>query len=119
MHLHNLIIILIWTNINVNIHSLINLNINFLFKVKNSSTKTILNKLGTRLVTWLLRYICTDFMKNISNRERNLVIILQEKKKQDKKAKESGKYIFRTKVTMKGVTYYAKDYGKKAFKIPV
>ena len=26
-------------------------------------------------------------------------------------------YIFRTSFTRKGVTYYAKDYGKKAFRI--
>lgn len=28
-------------------------------------------------------------------------------------------YIFRTKITVKGVTLYAKDYGYKAFRIPV
>ena len=28
-------------------------------------------------------------------------------------------YIFRASVTIKGVTYYARDYGHKAFKIPV
>lgn len=31
--------------------------------------------------------------------------------------KKSG-YIFVTKFTKNGVTYYAKDYGKKAFRIP-
>ena len=29
------------------------------------------------------------------------------------------KYVFRTKITINGVEYYAKDYGKKAFKIPI
>lgn len=29
------------------------------------------------------------------------------------------KYIYRASITIKGVKYYAKDYGKKAFKIPV
>lgn len=29
------------------------------------------------------------------------------------------KYIFRPYITINGVRYYAKDYGKKAFKIPV
>lgn len=28
-------------------------------------------------------------------------------------------YIFRTYITKNGVRYYAKDYGKKAFRIPV
>ena len=28
-------------------------------------------------------------------------------------------YIYRTKMTINGVTYYAKDYGKRAFKIPI
>ena len=28
-------------------------------------------------------------------------------------------YVFRTKITINGVEYHAKDYGKKAFKIPV
>ena len=28
-------------------------------------------------------------------------------------------FIFRSKITINGVTYYAKDYGKKAFRIPV
>lgn len=28
-------------------------------------------------------------------------------------------YIFRTHVTIRGVTYYAKDYGWKAFRIPI
>lgn len=31
---------------------------------------------------------------------------------------QKDQYIFRSKITIKGVTYYAKDYGKKAFKIP-
>ncbi len=30
-----------------------------------------------------------------------------------------GKFIFRASFTKNGVTYYAKDYGKRAFKIPV
>jgi hypothetical protein len=29
------------------------------------------------------------------------------------------RYIFRPYITVKGVKYYAKDYGKKAFKIPI
>jgi len=28
-------------------------------------------------------------------------------------------YIFRASITIKGVTYYAKDYGLKAFRIPI
>ena len=36
---------------------------------------------------------------------------------------EAGKkvayYIFRPHITIKSVTYYAKDYGKRAFKIPI
>lgn len=28
-------------------------------------------------------------------------------------------YIFRTKMTVNGVTLYAKDYGIKAFRIPI
>lgn len=28
-------------------------------------------------------------------------------------------YIFRTRVTIRGETYYAKDYGWKAFRIPI
>ncbi len=32
---------------------------------------------------------------------------------------EATGYIFRASVTIKGVTYYARDYGHKAFKIPV
>ena len=28
-------------------------------------------------------------------------------------------YIYRTSIKINGVTYYAKNYGKKAFKIPV
>jgi len=30
---------------------------------------------------------------------------------------KSGKYILRASFTKNGVTYYAKDYGKRAFKI--
>lgn len=33
--------------------------------------------------------------------------------------KEVAYYIFRASRTVNGVTYYAKDYGLKAFKIPV
>ena len=29
------------------------------------------------------------------------------------------KYIFRASFTKDGITYYAKNYGKKAFKIPI
>lgn len=28
-------------------------------------------------------------------------------------------YVFRSSITINGVIYYAKNYGKKAFKIPV
>ena len=28
-------------------------------------------------------------------------------------------YVYRSKITINGITYYAKAYGKKAFKIPV
>lgn len=28
-------------------------------------------------------------------------------------------YIFRTSMTINGVTYYAKDYGKRAFRIDI
>lgn len=28
-------------------------------------------------------------------------------------------FIFRSSITIKGVKYYAKDYGKKAFRIPI
>lgn len=28
-------------------------------------------------------------------------------------------YIFRASITVKGVKYYAKDYGRRAFRIPV
>lgn len=38
--------------------------------------------------------------------------------KQKTKKSEAG-YIFRTHITINGVTYYAKNYGKRAFKIPV
>jgi hypothetical protein len=30
---------------------------------------------------------------------------------------ENGAYILRTTITIDGVTYHAKDYGKRAFKI--
>ena len=33
------------------------------------------------------------------------------------KKPEAGYYIFRPYITKDGVVYYAKDYGKKAFKI--
>ena len=33
--------------------------------------------------------------------------------------KKHVQYVFRSSITINGVTYYAKDYGKKAFKIPV
>ena len=29
------------------------------------------------------------------------------------------KYIFKASFTKDGITYYAKNYGKKAFKIPI
>jgi len=35
------------------------------------------------------------------------------------KSKKKQKYIFRASMTINGTTYYAKDYGKKAFKIKV
>ncbi len=38
---------------------------------------------------------------------------MNEKKNQ----KKAGYYIFRASYTKNGVTYYAKDFGKKAFKI--
>lgn len=33
--------------------------------------------------------------------------------------KQSGAYIFRPRITINGVTYCAKDYGKRAFRIPI
>ena len=36
-----------------------------------------------------------------------------------KERREVAYYIFRASITVNGVTYYAKDYGKKAFRIPV
>lgn len=33
--------------------------------------------------------------------------------------KQHIQYVFRSSITINGVTYYAKNYGKKAFKIPV
>jgi len=35
------------------------------------------------------------------------------------KSKKETKYIFRASMTINGTTYYAKDYGKKAFKIKI
>jgi hypothetical protein len=35
------------------------------------------------------------------------------------KGKQVAYYIFRTKMTVNGVTLYAKDYGLKAFRIPI
>ena len=35
------------------------------------------------------------------------------------KGKKITGYIFRASFTRDGVTYYAKDYGKRAFKIPI
>lgn len=38
----------------------------------------------------------------------------------DKKSrKQIAYFIFRAKITIRGIVYYAKDYGKRAFKIPV
>ncbi len=37
----------------------------------------------------------------------------------NKRGNDRGKYIFRPYVTRDGVTYWAKNYGKKAFRIPV
>ena len=48
-------------------------------------------------------------------RERNGAYM--HTKIKDKKS-DSG-YIYRTHITINGVTYYAKNYGKRAFKIPV
>lgn len=36
-----------------------------------------------------------------------------------KKERKADYYIFRASRTVNGVTYYAKDYGLRAFKIPV
>ena len=36
-----------------------------------------------------------------------------------KKCRKIVGYIFRSRITINGITYYAKDYGKKAFKIPI
>lgn len=33
--------------------------------------------------------------------------------------KASDQYIFRASITIRGVTYFARDYGLKAFRIPV
>ncbi len=38
---------------------------------------------------------------------------------QAEKGRTISHYIFVTKFTRNGVTYYAKDYGLKAFRIPV
>lgn len=35
------------------------------------------------------------------------------------KGRRVSHYIFRTKFVRNGVTYYAKDYGLKAFRIPI
>ncbi|PRX20131.1 hypothetical protein BX659_13610 [Orenia metallireducens] len=38
----------------------------------------------------------------------------------NKKDKDNKKqYIYRASMTINGTTYYAKNYGKKAFKIPI
>lgn len=34
-------------------------------------------------------------------------------------ARQPKYYIFRTSITKDGVKYYAKNYGKKAFRIPI
>ncbi len=44
--------------------------------------------------------------------------IKMSKKKQNVN-KEYVIYIFRASMTINGITYYARDYGKRAFKIPV
>ena len=41
------------------------------------------------------------------------------KKQYDNSDSDENEYIFRASITKNGVTYYAKDYGKKAFKIKV
>ena len=33
--------------------------------------------------------------------------------------KDVGQFVYRTSITIKGVTYYAKNYGKRAFRILV
>ena len=33
--------------------------------------------------------------------------------------KTNSQFIFRASITINGVTYYAKNYGKRAFRIPV
>ena len=38
---------------------------------------------------------------------------------QPKKGEKIVRYIWRASFTRNGVTYYAKNYGKKAFKIPI
>jgi hypothetical protein len=38
---------------------------------------------------------------------------------QKSKGKQVAYYIYRTKMTVNGVTLYAKDYGLRAFKIPI
>lgn len=43
----------------------------------------------------------------------------KSKKKYDNSDANENGYIFRASITINGVTYYARDYGKKAFKIKV
>ena len=37
----------------------------------------------------------------------------------NKEDRKPAYYIFRTYITINGVRYYAKDYGKRAFRIPI
>lgn len=39
--------------------------------------------------------------------------------KATEQCKQSEAYIFRPRITINGVTYRAKDYGKRAFRIPI
>lgn len=39
--------------------------------------------------------------------------------KNGRKKRKAARYIFRASRTVNGVTYYARDYGLRAFKIPV
>ena len=39
--------------------------------------------------------------------------------KATKSNKKNETYIFRSWITINGVKYYAKDYGKRAFRIPI
>lgn len=34
-------------------------------------------------------------------------------------SKDAGQFVYRTSITIKGIKYYAKNYGKRAFRIPV